>query len=420
MISREQALLKLRSMPGTMPPGADPEPYIAALMAAQPEAPTTVTPASPAPVEAGAPISAPPPTAPSFTNQQTLAANVTQPRTVTAEDIANQARAAAEQIAKTRAAAAIDPEMEAMFARQEQGLEGQNELIDRERKRDMWSALAMAGAKMAQSTSPYFAAAMAEGLETGLMGYNKARATAAEQRARLVDKKENIVLNRFKALQEARNQAVADQAAGMSITKDQQALIRASNEELRDQAMQPMAMREAGAKAEFAEFKAKNAPKEFALESRVQEARIADLQANIAEGKARIAQGWARLNQEKATGASPERISGATASIFGELQKTARDYMELAKKAREDGRGSPDSERAAKAYEAEAKAVMSQANSLMPRGSASNPFDMSRDDPKDIPYGASMRLPDGRVGVNTRGAGAAKPATPMIDFSSLK
>jgi len=414
MRSREQAVQILKSMPGAVPPGIDPEPMIAAIMAGQsfqPAVATTVTPASPAPVEAGAPVVAPPPTAPTFLNQSQLAANVTQPKMLSIEDIENRARAAAQQIAETRRAARLEPEMEEMFARQAASLEGAEEGIDRERGRQGWNALAMAGARMAQSQSPFFASALGEGLEAGLFGYNRARAQAAEQKARLGDRRGQIAEARYRALQDARNQAVTDMNAGMELTKNQTDLLNATNEEIRDAALQSSKVTEAEAKARYAAFEAENAPEKFALERRKTEAEINDRLANIAEGKARIDQGWARLKQEKAAGGNPAIISSAQRDIFSEYQKTARELMGLASDERERGMGDPAYEARARAYEAEARDAMAQARSVMPRGSGSNPYDLRTDAPKDIPYGSSMRLPDGSIAINTRGAGAAKPAT---------
>ena len=92
MMTREEALSRIRMNPKMVPAGQDPEAFIAAMMAADAanSAPMTppveVSPADPAPVQAGVPIVAPPPMAPpmppmatDFRNQAILAANQTRP-----------------------------------------------------------------------------------------------------------------------------------------------------------------------------------------------------------------------------------------------------------------------------------------------------------------------------------------------------
>lgn len=248
--------------------------------------PLFVSPASPLPVQpTGAPIVAPPPTAqqmaPDFRNQTALAA--AQGKTLTPADIAAQSaervaaarRAGADELKAAVSGATVPEEIDTLLKGREARYAGEESGLEADKNRDMWSALAMAGAKMAQSTSPYFAAALGEGFETGLTGFNKARAEAAEKRARLQDKKEQVVMDRYNALKDARAEARSDLLAGKELTKDELAIANASDDAVREAALFGDRQRLSGAQADLAVFTAKIAPEKWALERAQAQAEIA-------------------------------------------------------------------------------------------------------------------------------------------------
>ena len=297
MMTREEALSRIRMNPKMVPAGQDPEAFIAAMMAADAanSAPMTppveVSPADPAPVQAGIPIVAPPPMAPpmppmatDFRNQAVLAANQTRPPgtdlisgnsgqdvllgsagkdvvvpagpagppapaalpaaappklSLTPEERAKLLQGGSEVVKKAREGATLSEEQKEYFDAIRQRTDAEIADVGKERKQQYWMALAMAGAKMAQSQSPYFATALAEGLESGLTGFNKARADASEKKARLQTRKEDLILKRVEALKSAQRDAVADMKAGYEITETQANIVRAADKDIFEAATRP-------------------------------------------------------------------------------------------------------------------------------------------------------------------------------------
>jgi hypothetical protein len=282
MMTREEALSRIRMNPKMVPAGQDPEAFIAAMMAADAanSAPMTppveVSPADPAPVQAGIPIVAPPPMAPpmppmatDFRNQAVLAANQTRPPgtdlisgnsgkdvvvppapaappavappklSLTPEEEAKLLQSGPDVVKKAREGAELPEDLKRYFDTIGQRTEAEIADVSKERKQQYWMALAMAGAKMAQSQSPYFATALAEGFESGLTGFNKARADASEKKARLQTRKEDLILKRYEVLQKVRTDAVNDLKAGYEITETQANIIGAKNKAIFDAATKP-------------------------------------------------------------------------------------------------------------------------------------------------------------------------------------
>ena len=340
MMTREEALSRIRMNPKMVPAGQDPEAFIAAMMAADAanSAPMTppveVSPADPAPVQAGIPIVAPPPMAPpmpppmppmatDFRNQAVLAANQTRPPgtdlisgnsgqdvllgsagkdvvvppapaappaaappaaappklSLTPEEEAKLLQSGPDVVKKAREGATLSEEQKEYFDTIRQRSDAEIADVGKERKQQYWMALAMAGAKMAQSQSPYFATALAEGLESGLTGFNKARADASEKKARLQTRKEDLILKRFETLERARDDAVSDMKAGYDITKTQQELVRSTKEDLFNDALRPYQLTTAEAAADKAVVEAKYAEKKI----------IADLNLTGAQTSAAMA-----------------------------------------------------------------------------------------------------------------------------------
>jgi hypothetical protein len=180
-----------------------------------------VTPASPAPVEEGVEIKAPPPPQ-RYENpylllarqqQQKLEAMAAPGENATVDQVAaynllkaKAARAQAE--ADVTQAAQIRPEEEQIFAGRESRAGERLAELQKERKSSKWKALAEAGFKMAQSNSPYFMQALASGMEAGVKGYDARKAKMDEEQSLLKDQSENVKLARIKAIDAARAQAL--------------------------------------------------------------------------------------------------------------------------------------------------------------------------------------------------------------------
>ena len=375
MMTREEALSRIRMNPKMVPAGQDPEAFIAAMMAADAanSAPMTppveVSPAEPAPVQAGVPIVAPPPMAPpmpppmppmatDFRNQAVLAANQTRPPgtdlisgnsgkdvvvppapaappaaappklSLTPEEQAKLLQGGSEVIKKAREGATLSEEQKEYFDAVRQRTDAELADVGKERKQQYWMALALAGAKMAQSQSPYFASALAEGLESGLTGFNKARADASEKKARLQTRKEDLILKRFEALERARDDAVSDMKAGYDITKTQQELVRSTKEDLFNDAIRPYQLTTAEAAADKAVVEAKYAEKKIIADLKLTGAQTSAAMADAAKSYASVELSRATIRQGVQDGNIPKGVY----EIYNSNQTTHRQLLESADK----------------------------------------------------------------------------------------
>lgn len=128
---------------------------------------------------------------------------------------------------KIRETIGVPKELEDIFKKREERYAQQEAEIASDEKKQVWNALAMAGFQMAQSTSPYFLAALSAGMQSGLEGYNAEQAASAEKKARLMDAKESVALDRYKSEKAAENEELANvDAARAASYRDQEAMIR--------------------------------------------------------------------------------------------------------------------------------------------------------------------------------------------------
>ena len=387
MMTREEALARIKMNPNMVPAGQDPEAFIAAMMAADAanSAPMTppveVSPADPAPVQAGIPIVAPPPMAPpmppmatDFRNQAVLAANQTRPPgtdlisgnsgqdvllgsagkdvvvpaapaappavappklTRTPEEMQDLVQGNVDAIAKARRSAVLPEEQREYFDAIRQRTDAELADVGKERKQQYWMALAMAGAKMAQSQSPYFATAVAEGLESGLTGFNKARADASEKKARLQTRKEDLILKRYEALRGAQADIINDMKAGREMTAADLNMANASSEQLLRAATAEDTVKRTKAEATEAEVKAKFAP-------RLSEAQLGLIGSQTRAADANAYESYKRGDAAKAAVGQAERegkIPTGVYNVYAQDMTTARTYLEAAGKFR---KGSPE------------------------------------------------------------------------------
>lgn len=202
------------------------------------EAPVkVVTPASPAPVEEGVEIKAPPPK--QYENPYLLRARQMAEQLAAmappgenagidqqaAYDLAKRKAERAQAEANITEGAKIRPEEEEIFAGREARVGEKLADLEKERKSSKWKALAEAGFKMAQSNSPYFMQALASGMEAGVKGYDARKANMDERDSLLKEQTENVKLGRIKAIDTARAIALdAYRAGDEAALKDVQSL----------------------------------------------------------------------------------------------------------------------------------------------------------------------------------------------------
>jgi len=308
--------------------GRDPQQVMAMLMAGDSlpmeTPPVTVSPGTPAPVQPGVQIDAPAPVAApvaDYRNQDTLRQNMTDP-----QEMLRRARESVfGQIKQAEDSAKVPDEIAEVLRRREARAEGDLEASEKERKQAMWLAVAMAGAKMASSQSPYFMAALAEGLDAGLQGFSKAKAEAAERKASILDRQEQAILDRYQALVGERDRAVARMQTGEEMTQKQIDLIQKGQKELREQAEHELGMR-AG------EEELKAAP----LKRRLIEAQIGAQDASAAASRARAA-GVGRGGGEGGGPNGEREIPRGEYDLFEGAMQRAQRFEDLAAESSDPG-----------------------------------------------------------------------------------
>lgn len=204
----------------------------------------------------------------------------------------------------------VPERLEKVFAKQDERAAKEEADIAADEKKQVWNALAMAGFQMAQSTSPYFLAALAAGMESGLKGYDASQAALAERKARNMDAKERIDLERYKAETGAENEELANMDAARSTAYRQQEADLRYLEGLMAQDLHPMK------KAQI-------------------QAGIDQIRANIENDKARLGLAYradARAAAAARGGGDPlaKKRSSAIGSAFEFGRKYATDKLEAA------------------------------------------------------------------------------------------
>lgn len=127
----------------------------------------------------------------------------------------------------------IPEQLKKIFDSQDKRADEKEAEIAADEKKQAWNALAMAGFQMAQSTSPYFLAALAAGMQSGLEGYNAAKAASAEKKARLMDARDSRELERYKAERAAEGEWISDMDAARSASyRQQEAMIKGLEAEM--------------------------------------------------------------------------------------------------------------------------------------------------------------------------------------------
>lgn len=179
--------------------------------------------------------------------------------------------------------ATIDPRLAALYEQRRQRITEDEGELDEEKKKSVWDAIAQAGFSMAQSESPYFMAALAQGMQAGLTGYNENKAKRAEKKARLQEQSENATIEEIKGEESAKS------AALQRVVQERQLAAE--------------------------ELKSSQAALELAIESGTAQSKIDDLKTRAAIAAKTLAQMDEKFAMEKAE--SRARVSSMNRSNRG-------------------------------------------------------------------------------------------------------
>jgi hypothetical protein len=290
-------------------------------------APVTLTPAATAPMQPGVPFVAPKPTTemvPAPQEQElpvaeapqraaprpsafrpmfeTAKARLGQMQAAVSDAVANKqpisladkARLGAqeelvrdlEQRALAQENAQIPEEVRAALANQEARLGRREELLQEAKARSPWEALLAGGAALAQGRrGESFGEALTRGLQAGLQQFGSARRANEEGVEALGEARDETALRRLELSEKARTDAsnlmdTQNTLQAQAIAR-KAALIKAGVDEETAEAEVQASL----ANAKLAQFRAANAPAEFALDTAYKKAQIGDLGSRAGERK---------------------------------------------------------------------------------------------------------------------------------------
>ena len=282
--------------------------------------PREVTPATPAPMQPGIELVAPKPVAPAPAQPQAEAMPGPPPRPAAATprpsefrpmlestlaeiaasegamsqaaankqpvDIIEQARLRglkdrARQLQDRVAAqegAEVPEEMQAALEGRQERLSRREELLQESKSRSPWEALLAGGAAMAQGRrGENFGEALSRGLQAGLTDYGQSRRENIAGVESVGEARDQVVMDRYNALEKARAAAVALVNSGQDVDERTLRLANLTSEGALKAALAPFAVRKGSAEAEAAEFEAKTAPALFADRRSLTAAQIRNL-----------------------------------------------------------------------------------------------------------------------------------------------
>ena len=266
--------------------------------------PRQISPASPAPMEAGVPLAAPKPTSeilPAVGGPEDVATPVAAPAAVAApvrrpvskfqpaldaaiyemeqmtsvldqaknenvpvpEEAKLKIRTLNDRINRLKAyvaadeGASIDPERQAIMERQAERIGREEQLLKEAKQRSPWEALAKAGFAMAQGRKGEgFGGALSRGLEAGLESYGAARRGAEAGELALGEKRDLNSLAKIDALDRAREEARRLIDSGIAIDKQTMEMANLSDEQIVRAATQGPRIQSAKAAAQKAQVEA--------------------------------------------------------------------------------------------------------------------------------------------------------------------
>jgi len=176
-----------------------------------------------------------------------------------------QARVQAEE------GASVPEELQAALEGRQARLARREELLAEDKSRAPWEALLAGGAAMAQGRrGERFTEALSRGLQTGLQSYGQSRRANQQGIEGVSEARDQAMIDRF-TMQEKAREAAAARVAGM------QGMERDARRTAVEDVETPLRLRKGAAEAGKAEFDLESAPAAAALEKRIAEARIRDL-----------------------------------------------------------------------------------------------------------------------------------------------
>ena len=189
----------------------------------------------------------------------------------------DRARQLQDRVAAQEGAAAPE-EMLAALAKREERLGRREELLKESKARSPWEALLAGGAAMAQGRrGENFGEALSRGLQAGLQDYGRSRRENVEGVESIGEARDQVVMDRYNALEKARAAAVALVNSGQDVDERTLRLANLTSEGALKAALAPFAVRKGSAEAETAEFEAKTAPALFADRRSLTAAQISNL-----------------------------------------------------------------------------------------------------------------------------------------------
>ncbi len=285
---RQRALAGAMRAQGGLPQGQSGLPQAPTLadLFAPPAQPVAVSPGSPAPVKPGVDIQ--PPARPILSPRPPAPAQA-DPFSALYDQMRESSQAGlrgADALRAADASATVSPEQQEVFDKQEARLVTDAADAKKLERDSNWDALINMGISMAKSNSPFFATALAEGLQAGSQGLSASRAERARSKALLLDKEDQIRQARIAALTAARTEARQMMVDGANLDEKQMRIAAMGDETLLKRATAQSAIRKAAAEAVKAEFDAESAPRELGMKEALTGAQINNLGASAEESRA--------------------------------------------------------------------------------------------------------------------------------------
>jgi hypothetical protein len=174
--------------------------------------------------------------------------------------------------------AEVPEEVRAALEGKQERLSRREELLKESKARSPWEALLAGGAAMAQGRpGENFGEALSRGLQAGLQDYGRSRRENIEGVESIGEARDQVVMDRYNALEKARAAAVALVNSGQDVDERTLRLATLTREDALKAALAPLAVRKGSAEAEAAEFEAKTAPALFADRRSLTAAQIRNL-----------------------------------------------------------------------------------------------------------------------------------------------
>jgi len=181
---------------------------------------------------------------------------INQARLRSLEDQAGQFRL----LAEAEEGAAVPEEVQAALANRQERLARREELLAEAKARSPFEALIAGGAALAQGRrGERFTEALTRGLQAGIMDYGRARRANEEGVEQLGEARDQVVMDRYNALEKARADARAMVSAGMDVSEKTLRIAGLNDQQIENAALLPSNVEKGKAAAKKATIEADNA-----------------------------------------------------------------------------------------------------------------------------------------------------------------